>query len=309
MIDCEYRSQVVFYGAAINIGSFYCPHGSQLWQTENIAASSPMLVFPRTSVRIIQQDRKPVIASPNSIMFYNTDQFYHREQIGTQPDRCEYFHVHPKTVTDVYRSLGIDPPDDCMAPFDFTHAPCSPRMYLLQRCLYNYLQTKEYRDAMQLEETFLQFLEDAINNASVFHQRIRSKRTNTLNSHIKLVEAAKEYIGLHFRQTIQLEDLSAAVNSSVFHLCRVFRKLTGLTIHSFILQMRLRSTLQEVIDPKNPSLTDVALDFGFSSHSHFTNSFRSLFGVSPSRLRNKKTNTIDSAKIRSLFKKTPIIRT
>lgn len=305
MIDsCEYRSHVVFRGSAIDIGSFYCPQGSPLWITENIAAASPMLVFPRTSVRIIQEDRKPVVASPNCIMFYNTDQFYHREQIGTQPDQCEYFYVRPEVILDVYRSLGIDPPNDAMSPFGFTHAPCTPRMYLLQRWLYNQLRSGDNHNVMQLEETFLMFLEDAIARAASFHDELRPMRASTLDTQIELVESAKEYIGLNFRNTIQLDELADSIGSSVFHLCRVFRKLTDMTIHSFILQMRLRSTLQEVIDKKNPSLTDVALDYGFSSHSHFTNSFRNQFGVSPSRLRIKKTGAIDSAKIHSIFEAT-----
>lgn len=34
-------------------------------------------------------------------------------------------------------------------------------------------------------------------------------------------------------------------------------------------------------------LTDIALSFGFSSHSHFTDSFRREFGIPPSRLRRE----------------------
>jgi AraC family transcriptional regulator len=301
MFDTEFRSEIVFVGSSIKIGSFFCPSTSTLWQTENIAASCPMLVFPRTNVRIIQADRKPVVASPNCVMFYNTDQFYHREQIGGQSDRCEYFHIPPETIVDVFRSLGIQAPEDMQSPFQFASAPCSPNLYLLQRCLYNYLHRRDQNEALNLEETFLFVLEDEIRRAAQFHQLFRTGRQTTLDSQIQLVEAAKAYIGVHFRQSIQLENLSSAVGVSVFHLCRIFRKLTGLTIHAFVLQLRLRSTLQEVIDKKNPSLTDVALDYGFSSHSHFTNSFRNLFGVSPSRLRAKNQDRIDPERISSLF--------
>jgi AraC-like DNA-binding protein len=35
-------------------------------------------------------------------------------------------------------------------------------------------------------------------------------------------------------------------------------------------------------------LTEVALDLGYSSHSHFSAAFRALFGVTPSSVRRAR---------------------
>jgi AraC-like DNA-binding protein len=37
--------------------------------------------------------------------------------------------------------------------------------------------------------------------------------------------------------------------------------------------------------PERDDITDPALDLGFSSHRHFTASFRSAFGLTPSAYR------------------------
>ena len=52
--------------------------------------------------------------------------------------------------------------------------------------------------------------------------------------------------------------------------------------------MRLRTALERAADP-GADLTDLALDLGYSSHSHFTAAFRKAFGVTPSAFRRKAT--------------------
>jgi AraC family transcriptional regulator len=73
------------------------------------------------------------------------------------------------------------------------------------------------------------------------------------------------------------------VRVSVFHLCRTFRAVTGQTIHAYRTQLRLRAALERVEYASD--LSAVALDLGFSSHSHFTAAFRRAFGVTPSGVR------------------------
>ena len=55
-------------------------------------------------------------------------------------------------------------------------------------------------------------------------------------------------------------------------------------IHRYLTQLRLRSSLERLADGAN-DLTALALELGFSSHSHFTDAFRREFGHAPSRDR------------------------
>ena len=65
------------------------------------------------------------------------------------------------------------------------------------------------------------------------------------------------------------------------HLARIFQQQTGVPVHRYLTQLRLRASLEQLADDVN-DLTAVALDLGFSSHSHFTDAFRREFGHSPS---------------------------
>ena len=57
-----------------------------------------------------------------------------------------------------------------------------------------------------------------------------------------------------------------------------------MTLTSYRHALRLRLGLDAVRDRTIP-LTDVALDLGFCSHSHFTAVFHRHFGITPSQFR------------------------
>ncbi len=74
------------------------------------------------------------------------------------------------------------------------------------------------------------------------------------------------------------------VGSSVFHLARIFKARTGFSLHAYRNQLRLRAALEQLRDPR-VDLTSLALELGFSSHSHFTETFRRSFARTPSAVR------------------------
>jgi AraC-like DNA-binding protein len=69
-----------------------------------------------------------------------------------------------------------------------------------------------------------------------------------------------------------------------FSLCRAVRAATGGTLHAWLVRLRLQVSLESVAEPRG-DLTGIALDLGFSSHSHFTDAFRRAFGITPSAFR------------------------
>ena len=70
---------------------------------------------------------------------------------------------------------------------------------------------------------------------------------------------------------------------SPFHLTRVFRELTGRTLTAYLHDLRLRAAVDRLGEE---SLSRIAADLGYCTPSHFTDRFRTAFGVPPSQLRN-----------------------
>ena len=63
----------------------------------------------------------------------------------------------------------------------------------------------------------------------------------------------------------------------------MFQQVEGLPLYRYQLRLRLARALDLLAD--DPDLTNLALDLGFSSHSHFSTAFRQAYGRSPSSFR------------------------
>lgn len=82
----------------------------------------------------------------------------------------------------------------------------------------------------------------------------------------------------------RIQDVAAEFGVSPFHLSRVFRAETGISVHQYLLRIRMKEALSR-LHAGEPLLSRLALDLGFSSHSHFTETFRRHFGESPAQVR------------------------
>lgn len=98
-----------------------------------------------------------------------------------------------------------------------------------------------------------------------------------------IVERAKEVLHCHAHEVLSLDFVSEAVGVTPIHLTQVFSKYEGMPLYRYQTKLRLSRALLEL--PTCSSLTNLALDLGFSSHSHFSTMFKSAFGISPSVFR------------------------
>jgi AraC family transcriptional regulator len=85
---------------------------------------------------------------------------------------------------------------------------------------------------------------------------------------------------------VGLTDLAGEAGVSPFHLCRLFRRETGLTIQRYRLRLRLATALERLAEGE-ANLARLALDLGFSHHSHLTAAFRRHFGAPPGVVRER----------------------
>ena len=81
-----------------------------------------------------------------------------------------------------------------------------------------------------------------------------------------------------------LQSLAQESGYSRVHFIRMFKAATGQSPHNYLLNMRVER-VRELLSKPALSLTDIALECGFSSHSHMTRVFRQFFGVTPSEYR------------------------
>jgi len=96
--------------------------------------------------------------------------------------------------------------------------------------------------------------------------------------------ALRNYIHKHLDTHIVLDDLVEVSGLTPHHLLIAFRKAFGTTPAQYVLDQRLRRARHQLATT-DQEISVIALDCGFSSHSHLTASFRRRLAVSPGAWR------------------------
>jgi AraC family transcriptional regulator len=99
-----------------------------------------------------------------------------------------------------------------------------------------------------------------------------------------LIRRTKLFLDGNSSRPVRLGDVARAVGASPAYLTDVFRRFEGMSLHKYLVQLRLAKALIEL--PHANDLSQLALDLGFSSHSYFAASFRRAFDSTPSAFRD-----------------------
>ena len=233
-------------------------------------------------------------ADVNQAMFFSKDTVYQVSHPIDHGDRGTSFIVAPSILTEIVRELDPSIDEHPERPFPFLTGPCESDVFWRHRDFVRRLETADEHplEPLWADVTGLQLMADVLEAAYVRHGIKRKRRAATTADHAERTEAAKAYLSTHMAESVTLDDVAAAVNASPFNFSRIFQQQTGLPVHRYLTLLRLRASLELVADA-NADLTSIALDLGFSSHSHFTDVFRREFGERPSDLRkNANSRTV-----------------
>ena len=110
-----------------------------------------------------------------------------------------------------------------------------------------------------------------------------TRRQDTGNVH---VEKAKHYLTDHLTQEIRTDDIAEAVGLSPYHLSRLFKTHTGLTMREFLTRERIEAAKQ-LLAVSDRTIPQIASLLRFCDQSYFTMVFRRQTGQTPGEYRNK----------------------
>lgn len=111
-----------------------------------------------------------------------------------------------------------------------------------------------------------------------------------------------DYIEANIDKDLSLERLAGVASFSPFHFHRIFAAMTGETLNQYIQRIRIEKAAARLISNPKKSITEIALDCGFSGSSPFARAFRDIFSMSASQwrsggyLRDSKIGETDSKK-------------
>lgn len=262
----------------VALGEFRCPPGDARWSTENWIGSEHHLVFPRRAVRIRHAGTAgPEVADPTVVVIYPPDGRYERELVDPRGDACVFLTLSPSFAGELSDGrLGAG------------FAPVTGAAYALASLLAEHARRAEV-DPLLAEEAMHVAVAHALGAQSVAGDA--GPRRNDA------VDDARAVLATRYAERLSLSDVADLVGLSPFHLARQFRRRTGMTMHGYRDQVRLRISLHMLADHRR-DLARLALELGYSSHSHFATSFRCAFGASPSAV------TPPSEDLRTILKAT-----
>ncbi|MBV7529873.1 AraC family transcriptional regulator [Chitinophaga sp. sic0106] len=132
------------------------------------------------------------------------------------------------------------------------------QMYLLSKCLE--LLVLQADASHKIHSSNSRFLKSATDKESIIY--------------------AREYLLNHMEQPPTLTDLARIVGINTFKLKNGFKEMFGNTVFGYLTDKRLEMAATE-ISKKEKSISEIALDMGYSSVQHFSKAYKKKFGTTP----------------------------
>jgi len=245
-----------------------CRHKS----TEECVAATH-LVFPYRGAYVQHIGRAEAVAEPNQIVFINEDEAYRVS--------------HPVEGGDASLSIRLDTPTLLeVASADYLQVKGRPAFNPSRLRLDAHVQVLTARVRHRLSRGVIETLEAESLALELLRRALSGRSSRAAGGSIgsrKLVDRAKLVLASDLGRRWTLAAIAANVGVSPVYLTQVFQQVEGLPLYRYHLQLRLARALDLLGD--NAGLTSLALDLGFSSHSHFSAAFKRAYGQTPSAFR------------------------
>jgi len=251
------------------------------------------LVFTRAGAFVKHSGsgwRREVVAEPLRVLCLNRGEPYRVSHPADGGDECTVLAFAADSAFDVAADFDPWVADVPGCPLRISHAPASADVLLRMRALRRALRGRGVpgpADPLAVEAEALAVLGAVLRDGYAAHGARTGRRATTWRDRRDLAERTREVIATRPADPLSLSALAREVHSSPYHLTRTFREVVGMPVHRYRLRLRLALALER-LDAGGCSVSELALALGFSSHSHFTATFRRAFGVAPTAVVTRR---------------------
>jgi AraC-like DNA-binding protein len=248
-----------------------CRHKS----AEECAAATHM-VFPYRGVFVRHVGRQEAVGEANQLVLFNAGEDYAISHPVGGGDACLSLSMSEALLAELAPPDQVRPTGGPLA-FHRQHRGIDPRAQALVALLRHSLRRGK-AETLEAESLTLTLVRRALGERTS-HARAASFGRQ------KLVDRAKLALSADLARRWSLAEIAAEVGVSPVYLTQVFRQVEGIPLYRYQLRMRLARALDRL--DSSPDLTELGLDLGFSSHSHFSAAFRQAYGRSPAAFRRE----------------------
>jgi AraC family transcriptional regulator len=270
--DPEISSNLLLNSSTIVVRDVYCRDSCHDRSPEEHArVTSLVFTYRGTYIRHVGHEQS--VAEANQVLFFNADEAY---QVS-----------HPVSGGDASLSLIVNPGLLLeIAPSSLLHGKSeanfrTPRLRIDARAqaliaMLRYSLREGIAEPLEAESLALTLIQRSLG------PRTTRSAAGTFGNR-RMVDRIKLLLASDLTRRWTLSDIAAKVHGSPIYLTQVFQQVEGMPLYRYQLRLRLARSLDLL--ERYEDLTALALEVGFSSHSHFTAAFRRTYGRSPSAFK------------------------
>lgn len=231
------------------------------------------LVFPYRGVYVRHVGRQQVIADANQVLFFNATEGYQVSHPVEGGDDSLVVRLSEDLLRELAPAAMLTSAGGLRFKRQYQRidAEVQALVVSLRHSLAN-----QTLDGLAAESVPLTLVSRSLGPRSP-----REARSSTAGR--RLVDRVKLLLLADLSRRWTLAEIGADLGSSPVYLTQLFQQIEGVPLYRYHLRLRLARALEQL--PRHKDLAALAFELGFSSHAHFTSSFRRAFGRTPSEFR------------------------
>ena len=300
LIDITPVERILARTPVVGVGEYKCRRDHPQFRGGG-PETCPYIVFSRSSVRLAPNRGPAEICTPVAVNLLDVGDSYERKAVGEAGADCDWIAVSPKLLREIARLCSADAYERSGSVFERCIAPISAKTYFAQRIFFSAIRRFPHTEPMAIEEAAIRLVALALIESTptekldAEHSRANSRKNSSRVREI--VESTKAILAQEYSNNPSVADIAARVHCSPAYLSRVFSWKTGVTLHRYQQQIRLRISLELLAEGRFNG-AGIAAQLGFASHSHFAEVFRRCFGITPGSF----AQTVSSSSLRTMLR-------
>ena len=268
----QFRVQLLLDTGVVKVRDVVCS-GECRHRSEEECTATTHLVFPYRGVFVRHVGRNDAVAEANQLLFFNEAEGYQVSHPIEGGDACldlvvEEGQLRELAPKEQLRSCGV-------LAFRRQRRRVDPRAQALVALLRHSL-SRNVAETLEAETLVLTLVRRSLGERT-------SHVAGASPSRQKLVDRAKLVLASDLSRRWTLAEIAAEVGVSPVYLTQMFQQVEAMPLYRYHLRLRLARALDLL--GRYDNLTTLGMDLGFSSHSHFSASFKQVYGRTPAEFQ------------------------
>jgi len=268
----EFEVQPLLRSATVTAHDVCC-RGECRHRSDEECSSATHLVFPYRGLFLRHVGRQQSVANANHVLFFNAGESYQVSHPASGGDACLSLAISQPLLHELAPAALLQRREQPV--FRHQAMRIDERSQMLVALLRHRLRRGNI-EPLEAESLALTLINRSLGPRT-------SRAAGATRARQRLVDRAKLLLASDLTRRWSLAGVAAETGGSPVYLTQAFQQVEGMPLYRYHLRLRLAHALQQIADCKD--VASLALDLGFSSHSHFSAAFRQTYGRTPSEFR------------------------